>query len=98
MEGKHKIKFEKWSLGAAIKEHKKVCLINQQKSNLIFNVQIEGPFKLEDASTNSPAKYDLLAPTQQLSLNKKPPVATSFNLVPNSNLELFIALDGPNVK
>lgn len=60
VEGNHKLKFEKWALVENKKESKQFTLINHKKSNVIFKVEIFGPFKIVFTSSNSPAKYELL--------------------------------------
>ena len=60
----------------------------------MFSVDLEGPFRLLESSTNSPAKYDL-ASTQTL---LKKTLLTQFNLVPTSLIELTIGFEGPSIK
>ncbi|KRX10489.1 hypothetical protein PPERSA_08791 [Pseudocohnilembus persalinus] len=70
VEGLHKLKFEKWALSENKKQSKKICLVNKQASNMIFNLEIYGPFKLVQTCTNSPAKYELAQNSQLLSSSK----------------------------
>jgi len=65
--------------------------VNLQKTNLIFKVEIEGPFKITESSTNSLEKYDLL---NQKSLVSGFAPLTAFNLIPDSNVQLAVFYAG----
>lgn len=66
------------------KEVRALCLVNRFRTNLIFNLSIEGPFKILSSYTNSPLKYDLAST-----------IGHSFNLAENTNLDLKIGFQAP---
>ncbi len=54
------MKFEKWSLISNDKELRTISLVNNQPSNAILHISVEGPFKIISTSTNSLIKTDAL--------------------------------------
>lgn len=83
--------FQKWSIGDSKKDVKTLCLSNKFNTNLIFQIQVEGPFKLIKTATNSPLKYNLFATKNPLDLTKK--CETGFNLVHDSNSEITVVFN-----
>lgn len=95
MDGSHCLRFEKWSLVKADKQEKNIILRNKTNSNLLFNVQLDGPFTLVASKTTSPAKYEHPGKTLTMGGSK---AETHFNLTPASNVELTVRFDGFNEK
>lgn len=83
LDGSLAVAFEKWSFMDSQKEVRTLCLVNQFRTNLIFSLSLDGPFKIISTYTNSPLKYELSSSNQ------------SFNLAENTNLELKIAFQAP---
>lgn len=86
LDGLVMVSFEKWSFMDSQKEIQSLCLVNKFRTNFIFTLDIEGPFKIISTYTNSPLKYELSTNNQ------------TFNLAENTNLELKIAFQAPKAK
>lgn len=83
LDGSMAINFEKWSFMDSQREVRPLCLVNKFRTNLVFNLAIEGPFKIISSYTNSPLKYELATNSQ------------TFNLAENTNLELKLGFEAP---
>lgn len=71
---------------------KTFCLVNTFKTNLVLILEIQGPFKIISSYTNSSLKHPL--PPQNISKTAQ----TAFNLAENSNIEIQLKFDSPNIK
>lgn len=87
IDGSVSMSFEKWSYMESQKDIRTICLVNKFRTNFIFTLEIEGPFKIIQTYTNSPLKYELASSSQ-----------FTFNLAENTNLELKIAFQAPKPK
>lgn len=72
------------------REKKTICLLNSSDAIIQVSLDIAGPFRLTNVSTNSPQLKDTATTT----------VATtaSYKLVPKSNIVIEIAFDTLNPK
>ena len=80
--GKEQVEFQRWALCHCNDEKQIVILTNKEKSNIITNVSIEGPFTIIKTETNSSLKH-------AFAYKMKNP-QTQFNLSESSNLVLEI--------
>lgn len=73
----------------------KVCLVNETKANLIFNLETEGPFKIISTKTNSGSVHPL-APTKASSkkINNEP--MKMFSLQPDKIVQMKIKYSPPD--
>ncbi|KAL4472936.1 hypothetical protein ABPG72_007813 [Tetrahymena utriculariae] len=105
-DGKHILKFEKWALFDNKKEHKEICLVNKDFATVKFDLEVEGPFGLDEV--NSTSKTNVLNSMiirQQRSLTKalssnnqgKLPLAMTYTLEQNTNMKLMIRYKGQKV-
>ena len=83
LQGDEQVEFQRWALVKNPDQKKIVILTNKESSNIVCNVNLEGPFKLVKTETNSSLKH-------ALAYKMKSP-QQSFNLSDNSNLVLEIA-------
>jgi hypothetical protein len=73
----------------------KICLVNETKANLIFNVNTEGPFKIVNTKTNSGSIHPL-APVRPSSKGIKAAPETMFSLQPDKIVQMKIEFSPPN--
>ena len=97
LDGEYYFNFYQWPM-----EHEdepspmqKVCLVNETKANIIFNVNTDGPFKIVSTKTNSGSTHPL-APTRPSSKGLKAKPETMFSLQPDKIVQMKIEFMPPD--
>mmetsp|Transcript_6993 Transcript_6993/g.7912 ORF Transcript_6993/g.7912 Transcript_6993/m.7912 type:complete len:308 (-) Transcript_6993:18-941(-) len=97
LDGEHYFNFYQWPTNheeepSAIE---KICLVNETKANMIFNLSTEGPFKIVATKTNSGSTHPLAAskPSSK-GVGSKP--ETMFSLQPDKIVQMRIEFIPPD--
>lgn len=105
MDGEHHMRFKYWSVPNeedAPKKIQKLTFTNDSKADLIFNLNINGPFEIVKTKTNSGATHPLSVQNQistQVSKTSKvvqPKVETMFCLQPLKIVEVHVKFLAPS--
>ena len=97
LDGEYYFNFYQWPMDHEEEPSpiQKMCLVNETKANLIFNLNSSGPFKIIGTKTNSGSSHPL-APKRPSSRGLKGQVDTMFSLQPDKLVQLKVEFSPPN--
>ena len=96
LDGEYYFNFYQWPMDHEDEPSpvEKICLTNETKANIIFNISTEGPFKIIDTKTNSGSVHPL-APAFPSSKGIKTKAETMFSLQPDKIVQMKIKFFPP---
>jgi len=99
LDGEFYFNFHQWPMNHEDEpsDVEKICLVNETKANLVFNMKTEGPFEIVGSKTNSGSVHPL-APTRPASKGINAKAITMFNLQPDKIVQIKVKFSPPNPK
>lgn len=97
LDGEYYFNFYQWPMDHEDEpsDVEKICLVNETKANLVFNIKTSEPYRIVDTKTNSGSEHPL-APKRPSSKGLKAAPNTMFSLQPDKIVQLKVKFTPPD--